>query len=138
MRPATVAAICIVFLVGCTSIDYSREPAADFPALAVTVHRYADTSDVRAACAKAGEKYGVSVSMFLVACSDWRFDTRTCDVYVPAGDDGLLEHELAHCRGYDHYGESTIADAWRAWSVRKTHRFDATLTARTLTGATYG
>jgi hypothetical protein len=38
-------------------------------------------------------------------------------IYLTRGDTYMLEHEQAHCRGYDHPGESTMRDAWARWKA---------------------
>ena len=114
----TRALLLALLLSSCSMVNYSSRPA-DFPTLIERLHQYDTSAGVRDACGSLYEAYGQSVPFALIACSHWRFDTLTCDVYVQRGDEGTLEHERGHCRGYDHYGESTIADAWRAWSVPK-------------------
>ena len=107
-------ALLLLLLAGCSVINYSTRPE-DFPGLKITVHEYPSIAEVRQACDQAAQKYGQSISAFVVACSEWRFDTLSCAVHVPVDSPELLEHERAHCQGYDHVGESTIADAWKAY-----------------------
>lgn len=89
------------------AIDYSRPPPADWPELEIQVLHLA-TADFAAACPllKAGS----------LGCAQLDFCARRCSIYlVPMNDPRyteVLEHERAHCQGYDHPGSSQGRNAW--------------------------
>ena len=105
-------------ITGCSTIDYSSPPPADFPKLAITVHEYDDIAGARTACAARYDAYGIEMPAFLVACSEYRFDTMTCDIHVPRGDSYLLTYEHAKCAGYNNAGDTSTVDTWRAWKAQ--------------------
>lgn len=102
----------LLLCAGCTTIG-DTAPPADWPKLEVVVHRV-DGIDVIAKC----YKY-VSLPMKLLgsiplACSEFNFAANRCDVWVEHEERGaILEHELEHCRGYDHAGSHDVADIWQ-------------------------
>lgn len=82
-------------------LDYSTPPPADWPTLAVSRH-YGKVSEH---CAQLG--------IGTLACAVVDFDNNTCDIYWPSSPpEWMIRHEEAHCKGYDHYGDSIMRDAW--------------------------
>lgn len=47
-----------------------------------------------------------------LACTIPDFRAGVCNIYLLSTAAWLIEHETAHCRGYDHPGETTIRDMW--------------------------
>ena len=95
MRKLLALAVIVLGLTGCATIDYNTPPAADWPALQVveTDARYCKPFDI--------------------GCAWVNLREMVCYVFI--GAEAVREHELAHCRGYDHPGESTMRDLWAKW-----------------------
>lgn len=110
------AAALTIAAASCTTIDTSAPPPADFPQLAVHEH-----------AVKFGEFWGhcyryVGWGWRLIgalpsACAEVNFAENRCDVWYPQDSitPDVREHELEHCRGYDHPGSDSIRGAWLAW-----------------------
>ena len=61
-------------------------------------------------------KYTSIVSWPPVACAEIHFDTRICNIWrMEDADSFVMEHERAHCNGYQHPGDDTLAQAWKAY-----------------------
>lgn len=106
-RARTLFAAIITLLVfgGCSTIDHTRPPSAEWPALKETVVVSEDA--VRAHC-----------KAHWIACAHVNLYKLTCIIYTPSLASWIMDHERAHCRGYDHPGETTFRDhfeQWRAW-----------------------
>lgn len=105
----------VLLLAGCgtlTSMDWGRAPA-DWPELTENV-AVVDEARLRAGCV--GIKYAPGARP--VDCAWVNFTKRTCTVYVLASMPDALEHARGHCRGYDHPGETIMADGWAKWKAR--------------------
>jgi hypothetical protein len=90
-----------LLLSGCTMVGHQR--VEGWPELAVTVHR-TDAKGVRDACAAFTPWYAD-----VMACAHWDLRARTCVVYI--AHESMLEHEMLHCKGYDHVGGQTMRRA---------------------------
>lgn len=115
-------AIAALVLAGCASapagdrrrIDYSVPPPADWPALAIEV-QHVPPDVMAASCPKSASAIPAGR---LWGCSVINLCARRCRVFisdkVPSEQkrNEVLEHEQAHCRGYDHYGSSAFREAW--------------------------
>ena len=107
----TIIAAVLLALTGCTVVNEHRAPPADWPALDITIERqgFWETQ----------EKCGRSVAEVLLigpalGCMWVNFDEMRCRIYLWLD---VLEHEMLHCRGYDHYGSSDLADYWEQWKM---------------------
>jgi hypothetical protein len=96
----------LAMLCGCaiTPIDTAHRPPPDWPALAVSVHYI--HGDLAKTC-------GLQSSLSpLVGCATADFNRGTCSIYLNFHSDTVLAHELLHCQGYDHPGETTFHASW--------------------------
>lgn len=106
-------------LSGCASMISSKPAPADWPKLAVSVHRVS-LYEVFKRCGKYLTPSGRLISMGLVqGCAEVRFATMRCDIWMQDNDPAVLEHEMDHCFGKDHPGDSTLRDAWLAYRAEK-------------------
>lgn len=111
MKWLVTTVLMALLISGCAhfdSIDYNTKPPKDWPDLTIRVHTVTK-EQILQACNK--------VVPFPQACASINFYFKTCDVYVPEGAarDFFIRHELAHCNGYDHVGETALRDAWEVW-----------------------
>ncbi len=88
-------------------IDFSRKPPVDWPALEVRVHDVS-REQLGRSCPIAAHSYG---------CASLDFCARSCTIFLLNGMDAIrrgqvMDHERAHCQGYDHPGSSTMRDGW--------------------------
>jgi hypothetical protein len=109
------AAIAVLVLASCATpppertdqIDFSRPPPADWPELAVDVV-HVSRADVAEHCP------GLKASSLGCALVD--FCAKRCKTYLAPMNDPryseVLEHERAHCQGFDHPGSSQGRNAW--------------------------
>lgn len=106
-------------LTGCASMISSNPPPADWPKLAVSIHRVS-LYEVAKRCGKYLTPSGRLLGLGLVGgCAEVNFAHVRCDIWVPHDvDPGVLEHEMDHCFGKDHPGDTTLRNAWLAWSTR--------------------
>lgn len=105
-----------LFLAGCTTVtplDLNNKPAADWPKLKVTVY-HVTKEKMAAACSGAHFEAGTPVACSLISLSK-----KTCDIYTTTDEDDVMQHELGHCRGYDHVGSNREHDGWEAY--KKAH-----------------
>jgi len=100
----------LLVLSGCTTIG-TVPPPTDWPTLAIT-ERWLPKNEVEAICGK----YAPHL-MTVRGCAVIHFGSMTCDVYVSrvSTDSATVSHERAHCAGWDHHGETHLADEWRKW-----------------------
>lgn len=107
----------VLLLAGCATsvIDTSRQPPADWPALAVSIQK-SPPQQFDAICGR-----GLPGLTHRVSCALVDFSQKRCWIMVRP-DDTLSpyweEHERAHCAGMDHAGESTMRDAWERYKLR--------------------
>ena len=119
MRNAII--VSLFFLTGCAGISHKPAPT-DWPRLEVREHRLSNWALLKQCYSS------VSLPMKLLggvafACAWINLRSMTCDVYVheDAGqDEPSYLHELEHCAGKDHYGDSTLADLWAGWKKHMT------------------
>lgn len=90
-------------IAACTTIDLSQKPPADWPKLRMEIRQNVPKL-VKAYCPGFG----------IFGCSLVEFSPGTCLVMMTTDSQSDLDIELSHkhCDGYDHKGESTMADAW--------------------------
>jgi hypothetical protein len=113
--------ICLMaMLAGCAArtvaIDYSVAPPADWPKLEERITKV-NTDTIEKFCPGAG---GGVRPLRMNGCAATRFRVGICDIYLfDPTDQGSLEHERAHCRGYGHVGDADApAKAWATYKER--------------------
>ena len=88
------------------------KPPPDWPVLRI-IERIAAQGELQSLCRSPWYVY-------VSACAIPDFDARTClIVYNGLPDVSVVQHEWAHCEGWDHVGETTLTDRWSAW--KKNH-----------------
>lgn len=91
-----------MFLSSCTTI-HTYVP--NFPVLKVTEHEV-PVSTMLAKCYPGVPTWLKLLGAFPLGCASIDFNQGTCDIYVSSiSPQSVLEHERAHCRGGDHFGE---------------------------------
>ena len=117
VRPALrrLAALLLALpLAACASIDYDNPPPADYPKLRVEVVHH---QDVAPACALLGVYAGPGERLWGCATAD--YGAGTCTIHVERDPPAwVMQHEYAHCRGYDHPGADTFRKGWERWKRR--------------------
>lgn len=109
MRPL----FAILLLVGCVTripdIDYSIPPPADWPTLQEKVGYVLSTEDLGKYCLGRPPRGALG-------CALTDFSKGLCWIYLATKDPAVLEHERAHCRGYNHVGDVNHArNNWEQW-----------------------
>jgi len=115
-----LAMLACALLGACTVIDKDVPPPADWPALAIHVHKVKGGELIKE-CWPAESLFMQLNGALPSGCAWINFARNRCDVYLPSyvdHDGYALNHELEHCHGYDHYGDSTMHDAWAAWKQK--------------------
>lgn len=108
-KQTAIGFFCCLLWAGCASIDPQSAPR-DWPRLTIDV-RKVSYLEVLKRCSK----YSVAP----LACAEIHFRTMTCYVWVtPDAPRWVLDHELGHCHGADHFGESTLRDAWASYKAK--------------------
>lgn len=100
---------------GRSTIDYSRR-VDGWPVLTPEVHHVAP-QEMHAHCAK----YSPSLELPL-ACSEFFLEEGVCRVWIAGHAKGIVEHELAHCAGYDHVGGQTTRAMLQKWKASRSSR----------------
>lgn len=94
--------VLLALLTACTGIGETR--VEGWPALTVVEHRVPH-AEMRTRC-------GVYAPALVSpeACATFNFAEARCDIILSSDfpDERAREHELAHCAGYDHPGESNM------------------------------
>ena len=108
-----------LLLSGCGSFISTNPPPPDWPKLAVSVHRVS-FYEVLKRCSKYLTPVNRVMGLGLVGgCAEINFGAVRCDIWIPHDADSMvLEHEMDHCFGKDHPGESTLKEALIAWRRR--------------------
>lgn len=111
-RSAFAAAIALL-LGACSTIDEHTPPPLDWPALTVDVARVAH-GEMRETCGRF-----TSVMASPEGCALLDFSARTCSIVLSRDfpSQAVERHEYLHCAGFDHPGESTLADLWRNYKA---------------------
>ena len=105
---AWAIAIALALLAGCTVNRLA--PAEGFPKLEERVHVLSG-KETRDICAPYVPAFWRALGGIPYGCMRVELCEGTCDVWISEHSPGGLAHELEHCRGYDHWFESTMADA---------------------------
>src|SRR5688572_4787843 len=96
----------VLLLTGCAlkPIEYAIAPPADWPMTREEI-AYLEPGTVPPMCAQYANHTN--------SCAVVNFRTGVCYIYLTSKDPALLEHERAHCRGYDHVGDTNRSrNAW--------------------------
>lgn len=103
------------FLTGCASMISSNPAPQDWPKLSVSIYRVS-TYEVVKRCSKYLTPSGRLMGLGRVGgCAEVNFSAVRCDIWVPHDvDPSVLKHEMDHCLGKDHPGDSILKDAWLA------------------------
>lgn len=109
MRAAVVA---VALLAGCTVIDMRRPPPEGWPKLQVTVIK-TGFAQVQAAC---GSNAVIGLLAPYFACATVNLSAGTCVIHTMTDDPYVMEHEMEHCAGRDHIGDSTLREYHDRWS----------------------
>jgi hypothetical protein len=110
-----IVLLSVVLLCGCATklvdIDYSNPPPDDWPKLEERV-TYGTVEEVQDWCLMPA-----AVRKNAFNCALLYFQHGVCMIYLTHRPiQGALEHERAHCRGYDHIGDTNRSrNAWEQW-----------------------
>jgi len=109
MRKLLLLLVCVPSFAFAQGIDFTRPPAPDWPNLEIVKH-YGNIT----ICT---QPLGITT----IACATPDFKNNKCDVYLPSAPvlRWIVQHEEAHCQGYDHYEDSVMHDAWE--NYKKDH-----------------
>lgn len=101
-------------LAACAGIDYDNPPPADYPRLRVEVVYHLDVGPT---CRLLG--LTPDPGMRLLGCATADYANMTCTIHVERDPPAwVMQHEYAHCRGYDHPGADTFRKGWQLWKKR--------------------
>lgn len=114
MRTLTIFSLCL-FLTGC----YTMVKVPGLDNLHIIKHVVSAT-EIRSICA---QRMGVPVALTYLAeeyaCNTVYLDTWTCEYFVtPNSSLHVVEHELQHCDGYDHW-PFALRDGFAAWQAKQ-------------------
>lgn len=56
-----------------------------------------------------------------MGCAVVNFNEGKCYI-TTMGQREVVEHERLHCQGYDHFGETTMADLWQRWKDGQSYK----------------
>ena len=113
--PTGLLLLALLAPLGCTTIDMTHK-VAGWPELQVVQH-YVPDDEIRARCSKYAP-WGFTPE----ACSEFNFVAKRCDVWFSSDyppQPYIVRHELLHCRGYDHPGDSELADILARYNASK-------------------
>lgn len=111
--------IFVLLLSGCATklvdIDYSIQPPADWPKLEERI-TYGTVEEVQRWCNMPAAIRGKAFN-----CATVNFQYGLCLIYLSHDHiPGALEHERAHCQGYDHVGDRFRShQAWERYKEWK-------------------
>lgn len=106
------AAVLVALLSGCSAIDANNR-VAGWPELRIIEHRVSN-AEMRARCSQY-----VAWGMIPAACSEFNLSAGVCHIWLdrdfaPAF---IVEHERAHCAGYEHVGDDSQARMLARWKA---------------------
>lgn len=117
-----LTALLIAALAGCATAIGHAPPPTDWPTLKIIEHRV-PTAVMRERCLQYVPTWAKILSLGTVeACAEWHFVLNECHVWYSADyppSQFIVAHELAHCEGRDHPGETTARDAWERFKGTK-------------------
>jgi hypothetical protein len=98
-------------------IDFSSAPPEDWPKLDERLTELDDLETVRRFCNVRKNFPSTPIK----GCAVVSFEYQLCMIYIVKGDQEGLEHERAHCQGYNHVGENGKTEkAWEQWKSNRT------------------
>lgn len=103
--------VMFALLSGCATIDPHTPPPADWPPLIVVPNK-TDIISVQRKCASV---FDVLVLNVYGGCVEYDFCALSCTVTYWL--DAAFAHEEMHCRGYQHHGDTRIADGFLFWQA---------------------
>ncbi len=92
-------------LSACTVVGH--EKVQGWPKMEIVSH-YVPNDELNERCARY-----VGFGMLPEACAEFDFKANRCDIWFSADflpTASMVEHERLHCQGYDHIGQSTMAE----------------------------
>jgi len=113
-KPTFIALLLVLFMGACTIVNEHRAPPADWPNLEVSITE-GGFWETQERCDR-----NVAVVVLIgpaLGCAYVNFDEMKCRIYLWLN--AVLEHELLHCKGYDHIGSTDLADYWEQWKKDK-------------------
>lgn len=103
-------------LPGCATVDSHTAPS-DWPTLTVRDNVVSGAQVIRR-CYKYVPTWAKLLGTFPMACAEINFAALTCDIWrAHDASPEMLEHELIHCAGGQHPGDTTLADAWMQYKA---------------------
>lgn len=97
-------------------IDYSSAPPEDWPRLEERLTELDDIESVRRFC----NVRKTFPNTLIKGCAVVSFEYQLCMIYIVKGDQEGLDHERAHCKGYNHVGDvGKTEKAWESWKRTK-------------------
>lgn len=121
-KPASPLILAV--LLGCATVISHQAAPDDWPQLERREVRVGFL-EVQRLCAPARQNMSVAGWLWSLGlageCTLIDFDKRICWHVRPIDetDSGFDDHELEHCAGKDHVGESVLRDAWAAYKRSK-------------------
>jgi hypothetical protein len=108
-----ITGLCLSWLIqqaACTVVNEHKLPPKDWPQLEIVIeqHGFWKTQEL---CDRSVAEVALIGPAF--GCAWINFDQMKCTIYLWLNS--VLEHELLHCKGYDHYLSSELADGWEQW-----------------------
>lgn len=109
-----------LLLSGCGAMIDPTSAPRDWPRLSVSVHRVS-VYEVVKRCSKYLTPTARVMGLGLVGgCAEINFAAVRCDIWIPhEADEGVLEHEMDHCFGKDHPGDSNLRTAWNTYKEKR-------------------
>jgi hypothetical protein len=107
-----------------TQLRLKDAPVPGWPSLRIEV-RYVARIAMRGYCLKVPAGTPIPETS-LDSCARPDFWRGICDVYIDVqhlGNPSVREHEEKRCRGYDHQGSDSFAEALRVWGERGENRY---------------
>ena len=109
----------MLLLSACTTM-IGNPPIDGWPKLSVEWHRVSGKQMMDFCVRTNADNPLVKINgllVYIMGCAEPDFDRMACEIYVDKDfpDAGLDEHELKHCEGWDHYGETGMRDLWMEW-----------------------
>ena len=105
-----ISAALVLALGACSTIDQNNR-VADWPELKIVEHKVS-FDEVQDRC-----RAFVGWGQWPMACAEFYFHAATCRIYYAF--DWTLQHERAHCLGYDHAGSDAMRRMWGEWKASK-------------------
>lgn len=100
-------------LTGCATVIDQHSQIADWPNLKVRDNVVSGIEVIRT-CYKYLSPFAKYTGTIPMACAEINFAAGTCDIYrAHDADEWIIRHERMHCAGFQHVGDTKMADDWR-------------------------